>query len=399
MFSDASAGPRRFFTYEFEQHAADIHKYIQLYHRQARRHRSRRLLPDDAVSTRRRPHADHRLQPRAPRPVRLRRPRRIAHPGRCTDAGLQGLVIFQADIVDQEMLDRFVEFQRGGGKVIVVDAPINNVAGKTWKVPVEFTKLPRIKDDGAWLKAITEQLPAGSCQGVDGRLDGIWTCSRGNPAFAYNTTTRPGQNASRVRKSKSPPTRSTSATQAISGYHRCHRLLAAVACDACCWSVIHPTRMVGLSINTRSPRHPSATPFTEVHIFLRVIPNRLVPTEVAHPRHRRGSSNPLTARVMVNRIWQHHFGQGLVTTPSDFGKNGGQTAHPELIDWLASRFIESGWSIKAMHRLMLKSNLYRQSLYNPHSKEYTKIDPEKRLLWQMSPLAWKGKPFVTVFWQ
>ena len=93
--------------------------------------------------------------------------------------------------------------------------------------------------------------------------------------------------------------------------------------------------------------------------------------------------NPLTARVMVNRIWQHHFGEGLVPTPSDFGINGGKTLHPELIDWLATQFIESGWSMKAMHRLMVRSTLYRMGRQNPRAAEFEKLDPERRLLWQL----------------
>ena len=71
--------------------------------------------------------------------------------------------------------------------------------------------------------------------------------------------------------------------------------------------------------------------------------------------------NPLTARVMVNRIWQHHFGRGLVSTPSDFGKQGTPPSHPELLDWLAQRFIDSGWSIKSMHRLIMMSEAYRRT--------------------------------------
>ncbi len=71
--------------------------------------------------------------------------------------------------------------------------------------------------------------------------------------------------------------------------------------------------------------------------------------------------NPLTARVMVNRIWQGHFGAGLVDTPSDFGRNGAKPTHPELLDWLASEFIRSGWSVKHMHRLIVLSATYRQS--------------------------------------
>ena len=71
--------------------------------------------------------------------------------------------------------------------------------------------------------------------------------------------------------------------------------------------------------------------------------------------------NPLTARVMVNRIWQHHFGEGIVRTPSNFGKTGDRPSHPELLDWLAVEFVESGWSIKHMHRLMLTSEAYRMA--------------------------------------
>ncbi|MGH9631055.1 MAG: DUF1553 domain-containing protein, partial [Bryobacteraceae bacterium] len=89
--------------------------------------------------------------------------------------------------------------------------------------------------------------------------------------------------------------------------------------------------------------------------------------------------NPLTARVMVNRIWQHHFGQGIVRTASDFGKNGERPSHPDLLDWLAVQFVESGWDIKAMHKLMLLSNTYQQSSENPAFKESSE-DPDNRFL-------------------
>ena len=71
--------------------------------------------------------------------------------------------------------------------------------------------------------------------------------------------------------------------------------------------------------------------------------------------------HPLTARVMVNRIWRWHFGQGLVATPDNFGTIGDRPVHPELLDWLARRFIEGGWSIKAMHRLIMLSSTYQMS--------------------------------------
>lgn len=73
------------------------------------------------------------------------------------------------------------------------------------------------------------------------------------------------------------------------------------------------------------------------------------------------ADNPLTARVMVNRIWQGHFGLGLVETPSDFGRGGQQPSHPELLDWLAANFIQQGWSMKQLHRLIVLSDTYRQS--------------------------------------
>jgi hypothetical protein len=90
--------------------------------------------------------------------------------------------------------------------------------------------------------------------------------------------------------------------------------------------------------------------------------------------------HPLTARVMVNRIWQHHFGKGLVTTPSNFGLHGEAPTHPELLDWLAARFIESGWSIKAMHRLILLSKTYQ--LASSHDDRNAATDPANRWYWR-----------------
>ncbi len=94
-------------------------------------------------------------------------------------------------------------------------------------------------------------------------------------------------------------------------------------------------------------------------------------------------SNTLTARVMVNRIWQGHFGTGLVDTPSDFGNTGGKPTHPELLDWLAKAFIDSGWSVKQMHRLMVLSATYRQS--TQHNEAAAAMDADVRLLWRYPP--------------
>lgn len=88
--------------------------------------------------------------------------------------------------------------------------------------------------------------------------------------------------------------------------------------------------------------------------------------------------NPLFARVMVNRIWQHHFGTGIVSTPDNLGASGGKPSHPELLDYLAAEFVRSGWSVKAMHRLILTSAAYRQS--SEAREKLDAIDPDNRLL-------------------
>ncbi len=91
---------------------------------------------------------------------------------------------------------------------------------------------------------------------------------------------------------------------------------------------------------------------------------------------------PLLGRVMVNRIWQHHFGRGLVRTPSDFGRQGDPPTHPELLDWLAAEFAERGWSIKDMHRLIMLSAAYRSSSIAP--SQALEMDPDNRFLARMN---------------
>jgi Protein of unknown function (DUF1553)/Protein of unknown function (DUF1549)/Planctomycete cytochrome C len=91
-------------------------------------------------------------------------------------------------------------------------------------------------------------------------------------------------------------------------------------------------------------------------------------------------SNPLVARVMVNRIWQHHFGKGIVATPSDFGFRGSPPTHPELLDYLAAKFVESGWSVKAMHRMIMLSEAYQMgSTLNPKAAG---TDARNETLWR-----------------
>jgi len=100
-------------------------------------------------------------------------------------------------------------------------------------------------------------------------------------------------------------------------------------------------------------------------------------------------ANPLTARVLVNRIWQHHFGRGLVATTSDFGTRGARPTHPELLDWLASEFVAHGWSIKAMHRLILRSAAYQQS--SEPSPEALERDPENKLFSRQNRVRLEGE--------
>ncbi|MBL8819625.1 MAG: DUF1553 domain-containing protein [Planctomyces sp.] len=99
---------------------------------------------------------------------------------------------------------------------------------------------------------------------------------------------------------------------------------------------------------------------------------------LTHPKH------PLTARVIVNRIWQQHFGAGLVGTPGDFGINGDTPSHPELLDWLATEFIQSGWSIKSLHRMIIRSHAWQQQSVIPESdaQQAVKLDADNRLLWR-----------------
>jgi hypothetical protein len=137
-------------------------------------------------------------------------------------------------------------------------------------------------------------------------------------------------------------------------------------------------------LNRGDPEQPkeSVTP-----AVLSALGNVTLPKESAEQDRRRAladwiasAQNPLTARVMVNRIWQGHFGTGFVQTPSDFGRMGMKPTHPELLDYLAAEFIRSGWSVKHMHRLILLSETYGQS--SQSIKENETIDSDVRYLWR-----------------
>jgi hypothetical protein len=105
---------------------------------------------------------------------------------------------------------------------------------------------------------------------------------------------------------------------------------------------------------------------------------------ITHP------DNPLTARVIVNRLWHHHFGQGLVNTPSDFGIGGSPPSHPELLDYLANELITHGWSLKHVHKLIVMSKAYQQKSgfgfsRNDAAKAAATLDSSNRLLWRQNP--------------
>ncbi|MCM8541863.1 MAG: DUF1549 and DUF1553 domain-containing protein [Lentisphaeraceae bacterium] len=94
--------------------------------------------------------------------------------------------------------------------------------------------------------------------------------------------------------------------------------------------------------------------------------------------------NPITTRVIVNRIWQYHFGRGLAINPNDFGKLGNAPTHPELLDWMVKRFIDFGWKFKPMHKMIMMSKTYQQSTKHKNISMAMKIDPENKYLWKMS---------------
>jgi hypothetical protein len=134
--------------------------------------------------------------------------------------------------------------------------------------------------------------------------------------------------------------------------------------------------------------------------FLSIIdpnPAKIVPPEGVQSSGRRSAlaawltdpGNPLPSRVMVNRIWHYHFGQGIVGSPSDFGIMGERPSNPQLLDYLASVFVENGWSIKSMHRMIMLSNAYQQS--SAYQETAAKVDPDDKLVWRFARRRLEGE--------
>jgi hypothetical protein len=126
-------------------------------------------------------------------------------------------------------------------------------------------------------------------------------------------------------------------------------------------------RPLGVLLPDGAPELPDDTPSPRLELA----------RWITHPDH------PLTARVMVNRIWHYHFGRGLVSTPNDFGRMGARPSHPELLDYLANEFVRSGFRVKHLHRLILNSNAYRQSSSTRNAAAEEK-DPENKWLWKFN---------------
>ena len=149
----------------------------------------------------------------------------------------------------------------------------------------------------------------------------------------------------------------------------------------------------GLISPTRIPDAPESEPVLPG--FLSVLEGAL-PADVPQPQARPNTSgrrtalaqwigqpdNPLTTRVIVNRVWQQHFGQGIVPTTSDFGSLGLPPTHPELLDWLTTTFVDDGWSLKKLHKRILMSAVWQQSSLHPQAAQYQQKDPAEELLWR-----------------
>jgi hypothetical protein len=148
--------------------------------------------------------------------------------------------------------------------------------------------------------------------------------------------------------------------------------------------VAPPTNLPGSSSLTVPPGFPAVLGGAEPSIVPPAAAPRSTGRRTALARWIASPANPLTARVLVNRLWQQHFGTGLVATASDFGRLGEPPSHPELLDWLARRLIEERWELKPIHRLIMTSATYRQSALHPGTETARRNDPHNRWLWRMA---------------
>ena len=191
MFSDASSGASQLFTYEFESHAADIRKYVHLFTGKSGETDVAVLCPTTLYRL------GGTVQPTIDAAYTLRDlcefdvlDELLIADGALTKKRYRALLLFQADIIDQPILDKIDAFRRAGGKVIGVGAsPILNVDGRPWPAAARLTRVPAVDKDHQWLKALSMQVAG--YKGVDGQLDGLWTSRRGGQLFVFNSTDKP----------------------------------------------------------------------------------------------------------------------------------------------------------------------------------------------------------------
>jgi len=191
MFSDAACGASQLFSYQFELHAPDIRKYIHLFTGKAGETEIAVYCPTTL----------YRLGGNLEPTIQAAYPLRdlcdfdvldelLIADGALTTNRYKTLVMFQADIVDQPILDQIDAYQRAGGKVIAVgDCPVVNVEGKPWPGAAQLKRVAPLGKHSAWLKDLSNQISG--YKGVDGKLDGLWTCRRGSQVFVFNSTAKP----------------------------------------------------------------------------------------------------------------------------------------------------------------------------------------------------------------
>ena len=193
MFSDAACGASQFFTYEFPQHAATMRKYIHLLTGKPGDTEVAVLCPTTLYRL------GGSLEPTIQAGYSLRDlcdfdvlDELLIADGALTPRRYKALILFQADIVDQPILDKLDAFARAGGRIITVgDSPIRNVEGKLWPRASKLTHVAPLAKDSTWLKDLASQLAG--YKGVDGQIDGLWTCRRGDQVFVFNSTSRPAE--------------------------------------------------------------------------------------------------------------------------------------------------------------------------------------------------------------
>jgi len=191
MFSDASAGAGQFFTYEFDQHAEDMRKYVHLYTGKAGDTEIAVLCP----TTLYRLGGD--LHPTISAAARLRDlcdfdvlDELLIGDGALATGKYKVLVLVQTQMIDQPILDKLAEFRGAGGKIVLVgNSAMANAEGKEWSFASRLARVPEMQSNKAWLTELGKMLEG--CKGYDGKIDGLWSTRRGHELFILNTTDKP----------------------------------------------------------------------------------------------------------------------------------------------------------------------------------------------------------------